>query len=126
MTPLRRRMIEDMGLAGLCESTQRTYLHAIAMLAKFYHRPPEALTETEVAAYLRDLIERRKVARGTFKTARFAIQFLYRNTLGRDWALLKKRCARLRRNVSPRSWIRMPYAVYCAGSSTRATVCVWR
>ena len=103
MTPLRRRMIEDMRLAGLCEGTQRTYLYCIALLAKFYQRSPALLTEEQAAAYLRDMVERRKVARGTFQTARFAMQFLYGNTLQRDWALLKKRFVCLRRSVCPLS-----------------------
>ena len=103
MTPLRHKLIEDMRLAGLCEGTQRTYQYAIALLAKFYNRSPDLLTEEQVAAYLRDMLERKKVARGTFQTARFAIHFLYQNTLGRDWPLLKKRCVCLRRSVCPQS-----------------------
>lgn len=113
MTALRRRMIEDMRLAGLCQGTQQTYLYAIGLLAKFYNRSPEVLTEEHVAAYLRDMLERKKVARGTFQPARFAIQFLYQNTLGRDWALLKKRCARPNESVCPRSSIPMLFAVCC-------------
>ena len=92
MTPLRRRMIEDMRLAGLSAGTQRIYLGAIRRLAAFYGQSPDTLCEEQVGRYLRDLLETKKVARGTFQTARFAIQFLYRNTLGLDWALLKKSC----------------------------------
>jgi len=114
MTALRRRMIEDMRLAGLCEGTQRTYQYAVALLAKFYKRSPEVLTEEHVAAYLRDMLVRRKVARGTFQPARSAIQFLYENTLGREWALLKKRYARPNKSVCPRSSIPMLFAVCCA------------
>ena len=101
MTPLRQKMIEDMRLAGLCESTQRTYQCAIGLLAKFYKRSPELLTEEQVAAYLRDMLERRKVARSTFQTARFAIRFLYQNTLPRAWALLKKGFVCPPRSVCP-------------------------
>jgi len=42
-------------------------------------------------------------ARGTFKANHYGIQFLYRNTLNRDWALFsKKRSASPSRSVSPR------------------------
>ena len=99
MTPLRRRMMEDMRLAGLSAGTQRTYLGDICRLAGFHKRSPDQLSEAEVADYLRHLIEVKKVARGTFQTARFAIQFLYGNTLGRDWRLLKKRFACRSRSV---------------------------
>jgi hypothetical protein len=36
MTPLRKRMIEDMQLRNLAPETQRGYLHHIAGLAQFY------------------------------------------------------------------------------------------
>lgn len=113
MTSLRRRMIDDMCLAGLSKGTQRTYQYAIGLLAKFYNRSPEVLTEEHVAAYLRDMLVRRKVARGTFQPTRYAIQFLYQNTLGREWALLKKRCARPNKSVYPRSSIPMLFAACC-------------
>lgn len=90
MTPLRHRMIEDMRLAGLSEGTQQTYVQAIARLAGVYKQSPEILTEEQVATYLRDMITKEQAARGTFHVARFAIRFLFGNTLQRDWALLKK------------------------------------
>ena len=36
MTPLRKRMIEDMQLRNLAPETQRGYLHHITGLARFY------------------------------------------------------------------------------------------
>ena len=47
------------------------------------------LAEEEVRRYLLDVRERN--ARGSFKTSHYGIQFFYRNTLGQDWALFKKR-----------------------------------
>jgi len=114
MTPLRRRMIEDMRLAGLCEGTQQTYVRAIARLAGVFKQSPVRLCEEQVATYLRDLIAKDNVARGTFQVAHFAIQFLYRNTLQRDWALLKKRCAGPRKNACRKFWRRSAYAACCA------------
>ena len=113
MTPLRRRMIEDMTLAGMSQGTQGTYLSAIKQLAVFYKRSPEDLSEAEVGVYLRDLIETRHAARGTFQTARFAIRFLFGNTLQRDWALLKKSCACPSRNACRKSSPRSRSAACC-------------
>jgi site-specific recombinase XerD len=90
MTPMRIRMIEDMGLAGLADRTQKAYLQAIANLAKHYHRSPEQLTEEEVRRYLLDLRDQ-GAARGSFKISYYGIQFFYRHTLGKDWTLFKKR-----------------------------------
>jgi hypothetical protein len=92
-TPLRRRMIEDMTLAGLAAGTQQAYVGAIRGLAARYGRVPDQLTEEEVRAYLLDLRER-GAARGTFKIAWFAIKFLFTRTLGVNWELFgKKRSA---------------------------------
>src|SRR6201988_3393631 len=82
-------MIEDMKMAGLEATTQEIYLQAVRSLAKHYNRSPELLAEEEVRRYLLDVRERN--ARGSFKTSHYGIQFFYRNTLGQDWALFKKR-----------------------------------
>ena len=89
MTPLRGRMIEDMKLAGLSTTTQEIYLQAVSALARHYQKSPALLIEEEIRRYLLDICERK--ARGSFKPHYYGIQFCYRNTLGRDWALFKKR-----------------------------------
>ena len=105
MTPLRKRMIEDMELAGLAEGTRRTYVDAVRGLAGFHGRSPDELSENEVRAYFLQLRDK-GVARGTFKTAHYGIQFLYRETLGRDWPLFAKK-----RSANPgRSGCRTPLA----------------
>jgi hypothetical protein len=90
MTPLRIRMIEDMRTAGLTSGTQAIYLDGVRRLAAHYGRSPDLLSEEEVRAYLIGLRER-GVALGTFKTNHGGIQFLYRQTLDRDWQLFGKK-----------------------------------
>ena len=90
MSTLRLRMIEEMRLAGLASSTQANYVQAVRALAAHYRRAPDKLSEEEVRAYLLGLRER-GVARGTFKTHHYGIQFLYRQTLNRDWPLFSKK-----------------------------------
>ena len=86
MSALRTQMIEDMKLAGLSANTQEVYLQAVIALVKHYgNRSPDQLTEEEVRRYLLEVRERN--ARGTFKARHYGIQFFYRNTLGKDWAL---------------------------------------
>jgi len=102
MSPLRQRMIEDMRLAGLSATTHAIYIKAVRGLAAHYRRSPDQLSEEEVRAYLLSMREC-GAARGTFKANHYGIQFLYRNTLNRDWALFsKKRSASPSRSVSPR------------------------
>ena len=99
MSPLRQKMIEDMCMAGLSGGTQKAYIGAIARLAKTFGQSPDQLGEEQVATYLRDMIGKDGAARGTFQVAHYAIQFLYGNTLQRDWKLLKKRCVCRGKNV---------------------------
>jgi integrase/recombinase XerD len=51
MTPLRRRMIEDMQLRHFTPETQRTYLHHITGLARFYQASPEHLNLEDLRQY---------------------------------------------------------------------------
>ena len=103
MTPLRLQMIEDMKSAGLAAATQTVYIDAVRRLAAYYRRSPDQLSEAEVRGYLLGLRER-GVALGTFKAYHGGVQFLYRRTLERDWALFeKKEFARPSSYVFPRS-----------------------
>jgi hypothetical protein len=112
MSPLRLRMIEDMKLASLAPRTQTAYIAAVRRLSAHYRRSPDALSEEEVRAYLVGLRDR-GVARGTFKTNHYGIQFLYRHTLDHDWALFsKKRFARRGRSACQSS-SSMPRSAIC-------------
>jgi len=90
MTPLRLQMIEDMRSAGLAPGTQAVYVDAVRRLAEHSRRSPAELTEDEVRSYLLGLRER-GLALGTFKTNHGGIQFLYRRSLDREWALFEKK-----------------------------------
>jgi hypothetical protein len=43
MSPLRRRMIEDMTIRNLSAATQRSYVHAVAKFGRFFGRSPDKL-----------------------------------------------------------------------------------
>ena len=120
MTPLRKRMIEDMKLAGLAAKTQEVYLQAVSALVKHYgNRSPEDLSEEEVRRYLLDV--REKGARGTFKTCHYGIQFFYRNTLGKDWALFKKRSGFRSKSGCRRPFPMPRWGAFSMASATRST-----
>lgn len=87
MTPLRRRMIEDLTLRGYAERTIEAYVRAVAQLAQFYDRSPEVLSEEDIRHYLVHLTTVKKVARGTHTIALCGIKFLYEQTLGREWSV---------------------------------------
>jgi hypothetical protein len=47
MTPLRKRMLEDMGIRNFAENTQLSYLQQVSSFAKFFDcsPPPRANIE---------------------------------------------------------------------------------
>ena len=85
MTELRRRMIEDLALAGYSPKTQRSYLDAVRKLAKYYMRSPDRLSEEEVRQFFLYLINRRKAAKSTVTIYLCGIKFFFEKTLGRLW-----------------------------------------
>jgi integrase/recombinase XerD len=50
MSPLRRRMIEDMSIRNISPATQRPYIHAVSKFSQYFHRPPDRLGLEEVRA----------------------------------------------------------------------------
>ncbi len=88
MTPLRKRMIEDLRLRGYAERTVEAYTQAVVHLARFFGQSPDRLTEEQVRHYLVHLTTVKKVARGTHTIALCGIKFFYEQTLGRKWTVL--------------------------------------
>jgi len=89
MTPLRRRMIEDMELHGLSKTTQRTYVEAVKSFAKHFGRSPEQIGEEEIRQFFLHLTKERRLANSTVRVYLFALKFLYRMTLQRPWPVLQ-------------------------------------
>jgi integrase/recombinase XerD len=88
MTPLRQMMIEEMQLRSYAPSTIELYVHAVAQLARHYHRSPDTLEESEVRGYLLHLKIDKKIARGTFSIVLGGLRFFYLKALGREWKSL--------------------------------------
>jgi hypothetical protein len=86
---IKQQVIEDLQMAGLAPSTQKIYL---AIIVRFVNRTrirPQDATEAQVAEYLRGLINQGK-CQGTVRPIRSALQFIFQNTLARQWGLFKK------------------------------------
>src|SRR6266571_4416099 len=85
MTPLRKRMIEDMQLRNFAPGTQRSYVDYVAGFALYYHRSPELLDLDAVRQYQLYLLNERKLSTASVNTCTSAIQFLYLTTLEMPW-----------------------------------------
>jgi hypothetical protein len=91
MSKLRKRMIQDMRLAGFVEGTQDQYLRAVRQLTAYYMISPDQLSERHVEKYILYVRDELGVARGTFVPMFFGLKFFYVNTLSYDWALFTKK-----------------------------------
>ena len=85
MTPLRQRMLQDMGIRNLALNTQHAYVQQISAFARHYDCSPEALGPEQVRAYQVHLIEERKLAAGSLSVVAAALRFLYKITLRAAW-----------------------------------------
>ena len=88
MTPLRKRMIDDLQLRGCASATQEAYLWAVQKLARHYHKSPDLVSEQELRAYFLHLTRVERCAPGTLKIALSGIKFCFAVTLQRQWPVL--------------------------------------
>jgi hypothetical protein len=51
ISPLRRRMIEDMTVRNLSPATQQSYLSAISKFSRYFGRSPDRLSLEDVHAF---------------------------------------------------------------------------
>ena len=86
MTPLRRRMIEDMQLRNLAAVTQRNYIAHVAAFARFFGQSPERLDQEAVREYLLYLLNERRMSPEGVNQQVSALKFLYLTTLEMPWA----------------------------------------
>src|SRR6202008_2715079 len=56
MSPLRRRMIEDMTLRNLSRQTQQSYIYAVAKFSRHFNRSPDRLGLEDCRGYQLQLI----------------------------------------------------------------------
>jgi len=87
MTPLRRRMLEDMAIRNLADNTRLSYVQQVVSYSNYFHRPPEDLGPEEIRTYQLYLTQTRRLSPSSVSVATGALRFLYKVTLKRDWSL---------------------------------------
>jgi len=75
MSPLRRRMIEDMTVRNLSPATQRSYVHAVARFSQYFDQSPDRLGLEDVRAYQVHLASK-GIAWASFNQIVCALRFL--------------------------------------------------
>ena len=87
MTPLRRRMLEDLQVRNLSVHTQRSYLEQVSRFARHFDKSPAELGPEEIRAYQAYLTNEKKLAPASIVIAVSALRFLYKVTLQRQWSM---------------------------------------
>jgi integrase/recombinase XerD len=82
ITPLRRRMIEDMTVRRLASETQRNYIRAVETFANFLGRSPDTTTAEDLRLFQLHLSETH-VRPPTINATVSALRFLFTVTLDR-------------------------------------------
>ena len=88
MTPLRQQMLAALHLSGKGERTQEAYVREVRLLAQFYHKSPDCITEQELQHYF---LHRKNVdglAPASMRLCYSGIRFFYQHVLKRDWHTL--------------------------------------
>ena len=83
MTPLRRRMLEELQRRNYSPSTTRGYILAVKQFAEYFGKSPEKLGAEEIRRFQLYLLNEKKLAPGTVEMRMSALRFLYRKTLKR-------------------------------------------
>ncbi len=67
MTPLRRRMVEDMKLRRFAGSTQYNYIKCVERFAEHFGRSPETMGLEDVRTFLVYLVSEANVSYGVLR-----------------------------------------------------------
>ena len=81
VSPLRRRMIEDMTVRNLSPATQRSYLHAVTKFSRYFARSPDRLGLEDVRAFQVHLVAT-GISWPALNQTVCALRFFYGVTLG--------------------------------------------
>ena len=87
MSPLRRRMIEDMQIRNLTPNTQRVYVANVLRFACHFRKSPDLLGPTEIRTYLLHMTRERRLAASSIIVTVSALRFFYMVTLKRPWVV---------------------------------------
>jgi len=81
LSPLRRRMIEDMTIRNMSPATQRSYVSAVSKFSRYFGRSPDKLTLDDVHAFQVHLVSTGISWPGLNQIV-CALRFFYGVTLG--------------------------------------------
>jgi site-specific recombinase XerD len=81
LSPLRRRMIEDMSVRNMSPATQRSYISAVSKFSRYFRQSPDNLTLDDVRAFQVHLVST-GISWAALNQIVCALRFFYGVTLG--------------------------------------------
>src|SRR3979490_3026670 len=84
ISPLRRRMIEDMPVRNLSPATQQSYLNAVSKFSRYFGRSPDRLGLEDVHAFQVHLVVATGISWPALNQIVCALRFFYGVTLGQN------------------------------------------
>jgi len=81
MHPLREAMLDQMRLRGHSPRTQQSYLNAVSLLSRHYHRSPDLLSHDDLQNWILYLVKDRGLSAATCRLYLNAIRFFYLQVL---------------------------------------------
>jgi integrase/recombinase XerD len=85
MTPLRKRMLEELQRRNYSPQTIRSYLHSVEDFARYFGKSPDQLNEEQMREYHLHLIHDQKLATNTVVARIAALRFFFVKTLRRPY-----------------------------------------
>jgi len=85
MSPLRKKLLEDLRIRNYSGKTIDTYVRCVAHFARHFGKSPDVLGPEDIRAYQIFLVQSKKASWSTFNQTVCALRFFYRVTLGREW-----------------------------------------
>jgi integrase/recombinase XerD len=83
MTPLRKRMLEELQRRNYTPGTARCYILAVKQFAQYFGKSPDLLGAEELRRFQLYLLTEKKLAPATVEIRMSALRFLYKKTLKR-------------------------------------------
>ena len=81
------RMERDLQIRGYAPNTQKAYVATVRRFVKYFMRPPDQLTLSDVHRYQLHLTKERRVSFSTFNQAVCALRFFFVVTMETDWEI---------------------------------------
>lgn len=84
-----QKSMRALQLAGMSQRTQECYTRSVRMLADFYNKPPDQISETHLQDYFLHRRNTDKWSAATMRICYSGIKFFFINVLQRDWHTLE-------------------------------------